>query len=268
MDEVDRNRISPQFAEFKREEAEVMETITGKPCLQILKLAGVLEAVKTKPVKVIENAGGAGILTVVLKENVPASADVEVVVGDVEEAMVLIAQDRIRSHGWDKVEAKVIDGMNIPYPDESFDFSFIHFGIQLYPDQPKGLSESLRVLRRGGTLGLTTWHSPGFIPLLRRADPSFPDITARMGPLTFPADVPAVLVDAGCAESSVRLEPIAVDVRFDNVDAFFAMMTKGVKGLFSNEERNAKMRELLEAEHGSGPFSLVWEGTAIAAEKA
>ncbi|GAA5943122.1 hypothetical protein JCM3775_000653 [Rhodotorula graminis] len=262
---------TPAFDTFGNDELAAMEGITGPPADQLVRLCGILDAVAAEPgteLAVLENAAGAGILTLKLKAQLPGDAKVKVVAGDVERTMIDLATLRFKTAGLDGVRAQVIDGTAIPFADDSFDYSFIHFGIQLYPDPAKGLSESLRILRRGGTLALTTWHTPGFLPLLQQADPSFPTPPPMRHPLALRSTAASVLVDAGCAPDSVAIEDVCVRVPFEGVDAFFELMRKGMKGLVTDEERNGRMRRVIEETYGDGPFALEWLGLAIVGRKA
>ncbi|GAA5893023.1 hypothetical protein JCM8208_004156 [Rhodotorula glutinis] len=262
---------TPAFDTFGNDELAAMEAITGPPADQLLRLSGLLDAVAAQPdaeLAVLENAAGAGILAAKLKAQLPEGANVKVVAGDVERTMVDLATKRFEAAGLVNVRAQVIDGMAIPFADESFDNSFIHFGIQLYPDPAKGLSESLRILHPGGTLALTTWHTPGFLPLLQLADPSFPTPSPMRHPLALRSSSAAYLVAAGCAPDSVRVEDVCVRVPFDGVEAFFELMRRGMKGLVADEERNGRLRRVIEGKYGEGPFVLEWEGLALVGRKA
>ncbi|GAA5851444.1 hypothetical protein JCM9279_001069 [Rhodotorula babjevae] len=265
---------TPAFDTFGNDELAAMEGITGPPADQLLRLSGILNAAAAAQpgaeLAILENAAGAGILSAKLKAQLleGVKAKVKVVAGDIERTMVDLAAKRFEAAGLDDVRAQVIDGMAIPFSDESFDYSFIHFGIQLYPDPARGLSESLRILRRGGTLALTTWHTPGFLPLLQLADPSFAVPPPMRHPLALRPSAAAVLVDAGCAPDSVRLEDVCVRVPFDGVEAFFELMRKGMRGLVADEERNARIRRAIEEMHGDTPFVLEWLGLAMVGRKA
>ena len=129
-------------------------------------------------------------------------------------------------------------------------------------------AESLRILRPGGTLALTTWHTPGFLPLLQRADPSFPIPPPMQHPLALRGSAASILIDAGCAPGSVRTEDVRVRVPFDGAEAFFELMRKGMKGLIADEERNVRIRGAIEEMYGEGPFVLEWEGLAVVGRKA
>ncbi|BGP01185.1 putative UbiE/COQ5 family methyltransferase [Rhodotorula toruloides] len=259
----------PSFSHFGGPEIAMMERFTGgQAAKSLLELSGIYEAIERadKPVEVVENAAGAGVLTHALKEKVKDEGKVRIVMGDVEEKMVDLAKQRCELEGWKDVEVKVMDGMNVPLPDNSFDFAFIHFGLQLFPDAAKGISECHRLLRPSGVLGYTIWHSPGFLPLLQRADPSFRMPLTFSNPFTSLPTLSTTLSQHGF--HNPRTAPIEVPAHFESTDKFFEMMRLGMRGLFMDEERNERMRKLLVEEHGEGEFTLWWRGASVVATKA
>ncbi|BGP30517.1 hypothetical protein JCM10296v2_002272 [Rhodotorula toruloides] len=265
----------PSFSHFGGPEIAMMERFTGGKAVEsLLKLSGIYEAIERadKPVEVVENAAGAGVLTHALKGRVKDEGKVRIVMGDVEEKMVSLAKQRCELEGWKDVEVKVMDGMNVPLPDNSFDFAFIHFGLQLFPDAAKGISahsnvaQCHRLLRPSGVLGYTIWHTPGFLPLLQRADPSFAMPPSFLNPFTSLSTLSTTLTQHGFLNP--RTEGIEVPAQFESTDKFFELMKLGMRGLFMDEERNERMRKLLVEEHGEGEFTLWWRGASVVATKA
>lgn len=65
------------------------------------------------------------------------------------------------------------DGMELPFPDEDFDFATAFMSLMDMPDQGRALKEAARVLRPGGFLQFSILH-PCFVPpyrkVLREAD--------------------------------------------------------------------------------------------------
>lgn len=55
------------------------------------------------------------------------------------------------------------DAEALPFADESFDVALSTFGVMFTPDQEKSASELLRVVRKGGRVGLANWTPDGFI---------------------------------------------------------------------------------------------------------
>ncbi|HEY6572471.1 MAG TPA: methyltransferase domain-containing protein, partial [Candidatus Eisenbacteria bacterium] len=58
---------------------------------------------------------------------------------------------------------QVADAENLPFEDESFDVVLSTFGVMFAPNQERAAEEMLRVVRRGGRIGLASWTPDGFI---------------------------------------------------------------------------------------------------------
>ena len=98
--------------------------------------------------KVLDIAAGAGALALVA-----ARAGAQVLATDFSAGMV----ESVLSHGLPNLEARVMDGQALELPDASFDAAFSMFGIMLFPDWRRGLSEMARVVRSGGIGSVGTW---------------------------------------------------------------------------------------------------------------
>jgi ubiquinone/menaquinone biosynthesis C-methylase UbiE len=55
------------------------------------------------------------------------------------------------------------DAEHLPFDDASFDVALSTFGVMFTPDQERAASELLRVVKRGGRIGLANWTPEGFI---------------------------------------------------------------------------------------------------------
>jgi SAM-dependent methyltransferase len=55
------------------------------------------------------------------------------------------------------------DAQALPFPDDSFDVVLSTFGVMFAPDQPLAAAELRRVLRPGGTIGLSNWVPDGAV---------------------------------------------------------------------------------------------------------
>jgi SAM-dependent methyltransferase len=61
------------------------------------------------------------------------------------------------------VDFRVADAENLPFEDGSFDVALSTFGAMFTPDHTKPAREMLRVVRKGGRIGLANWTPEGFI---------------------------------------------------------------------------------------------------------
>ncbi|EFA76935.1 putative SAM dependent methyltransferase [Heterostelium album PN500] len=64
------------------------------------------------------------------------------------------------------IETKIMDGQNLEFPDQTFDFCYSVFGLIFFPNQKKGFTEILRVLKPGGKVGIASWSETTFLSRL------------------------------------------------------------------------------------------------------
>jgi ubiquinone/menaquinone biosynthesis C-methylase UbiE len=63
---------------------------------------------------------------------------------------------------------RVADAEDLPFADGEFDVVLSTFGVMFAPDQERAAGELLRVVRRGGRIGLANWTPDGFVGELFR----------------------------------------------------------------------------------------------------
>jgi demethylmenaquinone methyltransferase/2-methoxy-6-polyprenyl-1,4-benzoquinol methylase len=99
--------------------------------------------------RVLDLAGGTGDIAALLKPVVGEEG--EVVVGDINAAMLGVGRDRLTDRGlvsglrWAQMNAEML-----PFPDNSFDAVTIAFGLRNVTDKDKALADMLRILKPGG----------------------------------------------------------------------------------------------------------------------
>jgi len=99
--------------------------------------------------RVLDLAGGTGDIAALLKPRV--GDDGELVLGDINGAMLRVGRDRMtdrgRVQGFRYVQC---NAQTLPFPDASFDLVTIAFGLRNVTDKDAALREMHRVLRVGG----------------------------------------------------------------------------------------------------------------------
>lgn len=104
--------------------------------------------------RVLDLAGGTGDVAALLHERVTAGgtdADGEVVLGDINGAMLRTGRDRMTDTGRVRGLSYVqCNAESLPFPDASFDLVTIAFGLRNVTDKAAALREMLRVLKVGG----------------------------------------------------------------------------------------------------------------------
>ncbi|MET0256816.1 MAG: bifunctional demethylmenaquinone methyltransferase/2-methoxy-6-polyprenyl-1,4-benzoquinol methylase UbiE [Luteibacter sp.] len=99
--------------------------------------------------RVLDLAGGTGDIAALLKPVVGDEG--EVVVGDINAAMLGVGRDRLTDRGlvaglrWAQMNAEML-----PFPDNSFDAVTIAFGLRNVTDKDKALADMYRILKPGG----------------------------------------------------------------------------------------------------------------------
>jgi demethylmenaquinone methyltransferase / 2-methoxy-6-polyprenyl-1,4-benzoquinol methylase len=99
--------------------------------------------------RVLDLAGGTGDIAALLKPVVGERG--EVVVGDINAAMLGVGRDRLTDRGlvsglrWAQMNAEAL-----PFPDNSFDAVTIAFGLRNVTDKDKALADMHRILKPGG----------------------------------------------------------------------------------------------------------------------
>lgn len=102
--------------------------------------------------RVLEIAAGTGVVTRSLASVLPER--VSIAATDLNQSMLDYA-----SALWTKrpVEWRQADGMQLPFPDGSFDAMVCQFGVMFFSDKSKAFSEARRVLRSGGVFIFNVW---------------------------------------------------------------------------------------------------------------
>jgi demethylmenaquinone methyltransferase/2-methoxy-6-polyprenyl-1,4-benzoquinol methylase len=99
--------------------------------------------------RVLDLAGGTGDIAALLHERVGDTG--EVVVGDINAAMLGVGRDRLTDRGLVRgIHYAQMDAQALPFPDGSFELVTIAFGLRNVTDQLSALREMRRVLRPGG----------------------------------------------------------------------------------------------------------------------
>jgi ubiquinone/menaquinone biosynthesis C-methylase UbiE len=98
------------------------------------------------------------------------------------------------------VETRVMDGHVLEFDDDTFDVAGSQFGVMLFPDMPRGISELARVTKRGGRVLLTVFGAPQkveffqcFVAAIRTVVPEFTGPPMDPPPLPFQLQDPAKL---------------------------------------------------------------------------
>ena len=101
--------------------------------------------------RVLDLAGGTGDIAALLKPVIGETG--EVVVGDINAAMLGVGRDRMTDRGLVKgLRWAQLNAEKLPFPDASFDAVTMAFGLRNVTDKDQALADIHRVLKPGGRL--------------------------------------------------------------------------------------------------------------------
>jgi SAM-dependent methyltransferase len=127
--------------------------------------------------RVLEVAAGTGVVTRALASVLPER--VAIVATDLNQSML----DHASALGTSRqVEWRQADGLQLPFPDASFDAVVCQFAVMFFPDKSPAFAETRRVLRPGGVLVFNVWD--------RIEENEFADTVTTALEGTFPGDPP------------------------------------------------------------------------------
>jgi SAM-dependent methyltransferase len=163
-----------------------------------------------QPRRILETAAGTGVVTQALHDALP---DAEIVVTDLNQPMLDVAQQRVTS---DKVSFRQADAQDLPFADSSFDLVVCQFGAMFFPDRVRGHAEARRVLRDGGHYLLAIWDRIDRNPVSNASQESLIELFPEDPPL-FLLEGPFSYADPAAIERDLRAAGFS-DVRIDTVE--------------------------------------------------
>jgi demethylmenaquinone methyltransferase/2-methoxy-6-polyprenyl-1,4-benzoquinol methylase len=130
--------------------------------------------------KVLDLAGGTGDLA--LKETQMVGASGQVILADINAAMLRQGRDRIIDNGFiNRVETVQCNAEILPFANNHFDCITIAFGLRNVTDKAKALASMQRVLKPGGRLCVLEFSKPIYAPLEKLYDFYSFKLLPRMG---------------------------------------------------------------------------------------
>ena len=171
---------------------------------------------------------------------------------------------RARAEGL-RVAFQPADAENLPFEDESFDVALSTFGVMFAPNVPRAASELVRVVRRGGRIGMANWTPAGFLGDLFKVIGSFvPPPAGVTSPMQWGDEVRIAQLfgEHGRVQATRRTYNFRYRSAQHWVQVFrdyygpthkaFAALDEG-----SQQKLHAALVELLERRNVGGPGSLV-----------
>lgn len=147
--------------------------------------------------RVLDVAAGSGALSLAA-----ARRGARVVAIDFAPQMVHLLTDHAHREGLD-VEAHVMDGQALRFPDGSFDAAYSNMGLMFFPSPDAGMQEMRRVLRDGGRAGVVTWNAPERSETFQVMFDALHDAVPDLPP---PPEPPAVFSLSDADDLAARME--------------------------------------------------------------
>jgi SAM-dependent methyltransferase len=229
-------------------------------------------ATACKPDRVLELAAGTGIVTRLLRDALPSTA--ELIASDLNPPMLDIARRKFA--GGEKIEFRHADATALPFRDEEFDAVVCQFGVMFFPDKAKAYREVRRVLVRGGTYHFSVWDSFAFNPFARIAQETVGRIFRGDAPIFYTVpfgyhridDIKASLAEAGFegiaahvlkidkvipkarqfAEGLILGNPIVEEIQMRgtaDLEAIVAGLTAALQGAFGDDPGHMPLQAIV-----------------------
>jgi len=144
--------------------------------------------------------------------------------------MIRQLQSRAQRDGVASIEARVGDGMALPYDDDTFDAGFSMFGLIFFPDRDRGFRELRRVVRPGRRVVVGSWTPFDRVPLiqevfaaLKEQMPSLPFGQGR-APIGLADDFREEMTNAGF--SNVEVHEVGYELEAPSLAEYWAHTTR------------------------------------------
>ncbi|KAJ5530467.1 hypothetical protein N7527_003860 [Penicillium freii] len=135
------------------------------------KVAAESKANPEKPLVVLDNACGTGVISSSLNDKLDDAVKKtwKLTCGDISSAMLEYTARRIQEEGWQNAETKIVDAQRPELASAQFSHIFTAFAYMAFPESVKALDETVRMLQPGGTIAFSTWIKPGWIAIAQEA---------------------------------------------------------------------------------------------------
>lgn len=119
--------------------------------------------------QVLDLAGGTGDLSMLFADVVGEQG--RVILSDINESMLNVGRDRLTDKGYlQNIEFALLNGEQLPFPDNSFDLISIGFGLRNFTNKEKALKAIYACLKPGGRLLVLEFSKPKHVFLEKLYD--------------------------------------------------------------------------------------------------
>jgi len=178
--------------------------------------------------KVLDVACGPGTLSLLIQREADEIRGV-----DFSPGMLECFNREIARRGIANIKTYFMDGQNLEFGDNEFDWAFSIFGLMFFPDRARGFREMLRTLKSGGRAAVTAWAPVAdstamqmMFGAMGAAFPKKPETNAtKILTLEDPDNFRAEMQRAGFVD--VTVSPYDGTWRVDDVETFLDSMVRG-----------------------------------------
>jgi len=206
-----------------------------------------------------DNASGPGIVSGVILSSPSFASSTnlpKIYATDLSDAMIKILKKKPLA---DKVDAQVMNSLELTFPDATFTHSFTNFAVMgmSLDDAKKAASQIYRTLQPGGTAEVSTWKKLGYMVMFKEVVHQIKPgaVVYEGGPI--PAQwmtqetLRDVLVGGGFKTEQIEIKAVARDISGsvwakEGMQTFTQMMTKLVTESWEDGEREAFLKALEE----------------------
>jgi SAM-dependent methyltransferase len=168
-----------------------------------------------------------------------------------------------------EVEFKVADAEALPFANASFDVALSTFGAMFTPEHARPAKEMLRVVRRGGRIGLANWTPEGFIGQLFKVIGAYLPPPAGLKSPALWGTEPHMVELFGNEAADIRTDRRTFNFRYESATHwieifrdYYGPTHKAFAALEPALQKKLEkdIRVLLERMNVGGPHSLVVPG--------
>lgn len=116
--------------------------------------------------KILDVATGTGVVAMAMAQAVGQNG--RVIGVDLSEGMLAQAEQSFKKFGFDNIDLFTMDGAELEFKNNYFDYVTCSFGLFFMPDMVKALKEWRRVLKPGGKVIFSCFDEGAFSPLGER----------------------------------------------------------------------------------------------------